>query len=266
MEIWNNQSYLSALATLFKLKGENVNVFSSFATKTALRGVRNLDEIYLSCQVNRKVFSYPLLLILGHSIANTTWNEQSKSLFWTLSCVLFFGSFRISEVLAKSENEFDPSSTLTWNDVLCCDEYIRFRIKSPKVFVQGGVTVDLFAIENQTTCPVSCMKRFKQVSSIKNKTLPVFMFNNGKLLTPHMFNKTFRELLSHSMGEDAKYFSSYSFRAAIPAALANHPNIASQEAVMGWGRWESKAYEKYTRLKFNKRKETFLSVCSIFEI
>jgi hypothetical protein len=180
---------------------------------------------------------------------------------------LFFGSFRIAEVLAKSENEFDPSRTLMWNDILCCDEYIRFRIKSPKVFVLGGVTVDLFAIKNQTTCPANCMKKFKQISSNIEKNLPVFMFNNGKLITPQTFNKTLRELLSHSLGDYAKYFSSsHSFRSAIPAALANHPNIASQEAVMGWGRWETKAYEKYTHLKFNKRKETFLSVCSIFEI
>jgi hypothetical protein len=75
-----------------------------------------------------------------------------------------------------------------------------------------------------------------------------------------------RNLLKPLFGEEAMYFSSHSFRAAIPAALANHPKIASNEDIMGWGRWDSKAYEKYTRLKQNKRKETFESIWEIINV
>jgi hypothetical protein len=94
-------SYISCLNTLFKLKNENTNVFSSYITKTALKGVRSLDEINVNCKRTIKVFSLPLLKILEHSIANLGWDEISKRIVWTLSCVMFFGSFRISELLSK---------------------------------------------------------------------------------------------------------------------------------------------------------------------
>jgi hypothetical protein len=70
-------SYISCLNTLFKLKNMNTNVFNSYITKTALKGVRNLDEINIICKRTRKVFSLPLLKILGHSIAMSGWDEIS---------------------------------------------------------------------------------------------------------------------------------------------------------------------------------------------
>jgi hypothetical protein len=259
-------SYISCLNTLFKLKNVNTNVFNSYTTKTALKGVRNLDEINANCKRIRKVFSLPLLKILGHSIANSEWDEMSKRIMWTLSCVMFFGSFRISELLSKYEYSFDPITTLLWGDVKFNVDSVRIILKSPKVYVQGGVSVDLFKIENQSFCPVNCLVGLRDCVQSAGQNSPVFMFKNGKLLTPSIFNRTLRELLKSELGHESEYFSSHSFRAAIPAMLAEHPNVASQEAIMGWGRWDSKAYEKYTRLKLNKRKETFNTICTLFSI
>jgi hypothetical protein len=258
-------SYINSLATLYKLKGCNTYIFSSFPTKTALKGIRNLDEINNVCQKPRNVFSIQLLKLLGHQIASSDWSENSKNIFWAAAVILFFGSFRISEILAKNESHFDPSVTLLWSDVVFMEDAVRIFVKLPKIFVQGGISVDLFQINDQGLCPVKVLKNlFKESTQIKYQ--PVFMFSNKKLLTPSIFNKTLRTLLEPIFFNDAKLFSSHSFRAAIPAALANHPKIASKEAIMGWGRWDSKAYEKYTRLKQNKRKETFNSIWNIINI
>jgi hypothetical protein len=259
-------SYISSLCTLFKLKDQNVAVFSSFKTKIALRAVRNLDEVKSKCQNSRKVFSFELLQILGHFIAISSWTENSKQVFWTAACVLFFGSFRISEILSKFENSYDPLTVLLWSDVKFLENSVRIFVKSPKIFKQGGISVDLFRIKNSSVCPVHLLTCLKQNSTTAKFDSPVFMFENSKLLTPAAFNKTLRILLQPVFGIEAQFFSSHSFRAAIPAALADNPNIASKESVMGWGRWDSNAYEKYTRLKFHKRKETFENICSLFKL
>jgi hypothetical protein len=254
-------SYVSSLSTLYKLKGCNTYIFQSFPTKTALKGIRNLDEINVVCEKPRLVFSLPLLKILGHQIAMSSWSTESKKLFWAAAVLLFFGSFRVSEILSGKEFSYDPLTTLLWSDILFSFDSVRIAVKFPKVFVQGGVTVDLFPLTDKSLCPIAVMKSLLSLNySVQNKAIPVFMFQNGKLLTPKQFNKSLRSLLEPIFENEAKFFSSHSFRAAIPAALSNHPMIASKEEVMGWGRWDSKAFEKYTRLKRNKRKETFENI------
>jgi hypothetical protein len=188
-------SYISCLATLFKLKDVNIAVFTSFKTKTALRGVRNLDEIKANCKKPRKVFSFELLQILGHMIAIADWNDDSKRVFWTAACTRFFGSFRISELLASSENFFDPLTTLLWSDISFFHDSVRIFVKSPKIFKQGGISVDLFKCKNSNVCPFTLLQSLKKSRAMQNPNDPVFIFKNRKLLTPAAFNKTIRDLL-----------------------------------------------------------------------
>ena len=54
----------------------------------------------------------------------------------------------------------------------------------------------------------------------------------------------------------------HSFRAALPSALANRPDIASDEDVKKWGRWDSGCFKKYTRLDPYKRRFIFNKVVS----
>jgi hypothetical protein len=95
---------------------------------------------------------------------------------------------------------------------------------------------------------------------------PVFKFKSGKLLTPNQFNKSLKELLSTVLNPKENQFSSHSFRAAIPAALAEHPALASKQELLLWGRWDSNAYLKYTRLQYEQRKITFNTICNLFNI
>ncbi len=61
--------------------------------------------------------------------------------------------------------------------------------------------------------------------------------------------------------------SGHLFRAGIPAALYNKPDIASESDVMSWGRWSSESYKLYTRLKLSTRKIIFDKImCAIMKI
>jgi hypothetical protein len=90
----------------------------------------------------------------------------------------------------------------------------------------------------------------------------VFRFANGKNLTQRIFSSTVVSLLERHVGCEAKKFSGHSFRAAIPSALANTPDLASNSDIMMWGRWSSDSYKSYTRLKHNARKAIFEKIVS----
>lgn len=258
-------SYVSSIRTLSDLQGNDTKLLYSNKVKSVLKGVRNMDETVSLCAAKRLAFSYPLLKLLGNSLLDSNWSEDELRIFWTLCCLLFFGSFRIGELLSFSEKKFDSLTTLLWGDVLCLKNSVRLFIRFPKIFSPGGITVDLFEFEDDSCCPVSTLKNLKKFKNIKESDMgkPVFMYNNGKLLTPAKFNSDLRSSLSLVLGEKSNLFSSHSFRAAIPTVLASHPDLANDSDLMNWGRWNSDCYKRYTKLKINQRKVTFTKICDI---
>jgi hypothetical protein len=64
-------------------------------------------------------------------------------------------------------------------------------------------------------------------------------------------------LLKSHLGNNSEKISGHSFRAGIPAAIANHPDLLSNDDVRKWGRWSSTSYLVYTRLKKTARIEIF---------
>lgn len=260
-------SYVSSIRTISDLQGSlNKDLYSN-KVKTILKGIRNLEESTNVSATKRLAFSYPLLRSLGNVILESNWSEEYIRIFWTLCCLLFFGSFRIGELLSFSENKFDSLTTLLWGDVLCLKNSVRLFIRFPKIFSHGGITVDLFEFNEGGCCPVEAIKNLRSFKKVTEQDLnkPVFMYNNGNLLTPAKFNSTLRSLLYKVIGEKADFYSSHSFRAAIPSLLSSYPNLASNSELMNWGRWNSDCYKHYTKLKLNQRYITFNKICSLLK-
>lgn len=257
-------TYVASLGTIQKIQKQNDIFTNSYTTKTILKGVRNIEAAEMSTKNERLVFTFPLLKILGHCIMKQDWATDSKRIFWAASTMLFFGSFRIGELLSNNEQSYDPLTTLLWEDIQQVGEALRIHVRFPKVFASGGVFVDIFPLKDVTICPVQCLKSLRK-SGVKDND-PVFKFGSGKLLTPAQFNKSLKDVLSLVLKPDENKYTSHSFRAAIPSALAENPMLASREELMLWGRWDSSAYMRYTRLKYEQRKQTFYSICSIFNI
>jgi hypothetical protein len=257
-------TYVSSLATLQKLMGNNQDFATSYLTKTVLKGVRNAKAVQTPKESSRLVFTLPLLKILGHCIMSQDWDPDSKRIFWAASTLLFFGSFRISEILSKNEYCYDPLTTLVWGDIIQVGEALRIHVKFPKVFSAKGIFIDLFPIDDVTICPVHCLKNLRL--NVKNQDEPVFKFGTGKLLTPTQFNKSLKDLLSIVLTPKENQLTLHSFRAAIPTALAENPDLASKQELQMWGRWDSNAYLKYTRLQYEQRKIPFHSICKMFNI
>jgi hypothetical protein len=250
-----------------RLKDERIEFENDFFINAMLKGARNVSLYTDPCHSTRFAMSFPLLKIIGHEIAISSWDPNSKNVFWTACCIAFFGSFRLGEILPKSEGT-EPE-TLTWNRVhFTAKNSAVINIKFPKVIRNStGDFVDIFEIKNSSFCPFSALKNLAETNQqnvLKNS--PVFQFKNGKNLTVAIFTRTMISLLEKHVGMQAKNFSGHSFRAGIPSALANTPNLASDSDIMVWGRWSSDSYKSYTRLKHNARHAIFKKIISMYEL
>jgi hypothetical protein len=94
-------------------------------------------------------------------------------------------------------------------------------------------------------CPV---RNLKALAKFANHEKNVFCFKDSRCLITVEFTCELRKLLRKVFGDVVANLSGHSFRAGIPAALCNNPEIASEEDVMCWGRWSSDADKLYTKL------------------
>ena len=254
LKISSIESYLSSVATILKLKGLNFDIFNSFIANTVLKGGKILELKNFNFKPSRKVKTLDILKIIGHEIVNSNWSNDSKRIFWTACSTMFFGSFRISELLSISDSSFDPLSCLLWKDVKFKKDSIIVHVKIPKSRNRQGDFIDLFKFVENSCCPVRALIGLKNHSALSSfPDQPVFSFDSGKLLTPSKFNDTIRSLLRPHLGNIAEEYSSHSFRAAISSALAKLPNLATEDEIKCWGRWESNAFKRYTRLRLDQR-------------
>ena len=248
------ESYLSSISTVLKLKNLRSDIFDNFISNIMLKGGKMLEIKNFVYKPTRKVMTLDILKIIGHEISNSGWSDDSKRIFWSVSCTMFFGSFRIGELLSMSDTQFDPLSCLLWRDIKFEKDSVLIHIKIPKARNLKGDFIDIFRFQDSSCCPVRALKGLKKFSAFsKDDNKPVFTFQSGKILTPVLFNKTLRTLLHKHFGSIADEYSSHSFRAAISSALAKLPHLASEDEIKCWGRWESSAFKKYTRLRIDQR-------------
>ena len=203
-----------------------------------------------------------LLKILGHLIAQESWSENAKTIFWGACVIAFFGSFRFGEILADTPFNFNPNETLLWDDVcFTTDDSILIHVKIDKNKMPQGSYIDLFKFEGHNCCPIAVFKRMQ--SYCKNKNMPIFQFENGRLLTPKLLNSTIQSLLFPVIGVSANLISGHSFRAALPSAMANDPLATKDVDIRNWGRWTSESYLLYTRLKLKQKKLLFEKISNV---
>jgi hypothetical protein len=247
------RSYISSIAFLHRLNNLDPSGCESFLTTIALQGAVNL-EFYNNMAKNvRKVMTLPLLRILGHQLASSQFSKFDIQIYWSACLLAFFGSFRFLELLPPNSSNFHENEALLWKDIAFKEDSVILKIKIPKSRAPQGELVDLFEISNCSVCPVKALKNLKsKLGQSLNLNSPVFKFEDGSFLTLPILNSMLYKMLSPIIGEEAHAITAHSFRAALPSALANSPDVASEADIRMWGRWDSSAYKKYARLKLMK--------------
>ncbi len=233
----------------------------NYICKTLIRSAENSQP---RKTVNRFVMTFPLLKLLGDCVAKTNWTPHTKQIVWTACTVAFFGSFRMGEILSPNENSFDINATLTWSDLKKQKLSWSVHLKSPKSRNKYGEFVNIFPFPGHNCCPFKALEHLSDISTNAiEKNLPVFMFDNRKLLTKQIFNSTVQNLLRKHLGEKANLIKGHSFRAGIPSLLARFPEMVSDKHILGWGRWSSEAYLSYTRLKYDQKLAIYEKIVNV---
>jgi hypothetical protein len=220
-----------------------------------LKGAKNLD-LYSSIAKNcRKAMSYPLLKILSHKISCESWSDFDKQVIWTVFTVAFFGSFRFGELLPQDKNAFNAKETLLWSDLRFKEDFVVLHLKVTKNKQAKGEYIDLFLQPDCDYCPFKALSRLSKMQKKSlAKNYPVFTLENGKFLTRDTINGILQKLLYPVLKEKAAHITGHSFRAAVPSILASRPDLATQNDLQMWGRWNTESFLLYTRLKVNQKR------------
>ncbi len=254
------KAYLSSINVAHNFRGVESHCSNVIIT-SMLKGAKNMSLYEGLARGTRKVMSYPLMKLLQHQIFNAEWSDDSKLVVWAASLAACFRSFRLGEILPKSEN-YNVEETLMWSDVKFRNEdSVIIHVKVDKCKNVAGSYIDLFKSDMLPICPVKTLLRLK-ACRVGSK-LPVFSFANGKMLTANCLVSTVRKLLEPLIGKYANMLCGHSFRAGIPSALAANPNAVSDIDIKNWGRWTPDSYLVYTRLKLKQKYALYSKILKV---
>ncbi len=81
-----------------------------------------------------------MIKLISHQLAGTDWPDTDKQAIWACCVVAFFTSARVGELLASRDSSFDPTATLTWDD-------IKFRADNSAI-----ITISYLSANPPTYC------------------------------------------------------------------------------------------------------------------
>jgi len=250
-------SYLAGVRQLHVVKGLDPPNMRSSLVKLVLKGIENRDGIQKrnGTKVGRLPMTMNMMLIFKHTITNSDIKRADKKLLWAVATVAFAGAFRSGEILSKHESTFDPDFTLlsrdvSWNLEATGKTVIHFCLKCPKESKTAAPTiVDLFQNDGPL-CPVKALLSWHKLRK-RELDKPLFRMENGTPLTGAKMNSFMSKFLDPYTDKSIGSFNTHSFRIGLASMLGSLG--FSDEEVKIAGRWSSRAFEAYLKLKRTKR-------------
>ena len=165
----------------------------------------------------------------------------SNIMTWAACCLAFFGFLRSSKFTVPSQYEYDGSVHLSVQDISIdsrsAPRMIRVRIN------QSKTGVDIYLGRTDTDiCPVKAIPPYLAIR--KNCPGPLFIQEDGKMLTWQMFSSIVKGILARLSLSEGNY-NTHSFR--IGAATAAMEAQIPEAHIKMLGRWRSDAYQLYIR-------------------
>jgi hypothetical protein len=233
------RQYLSDLKNFHLLGDMSTKHFDDFFLSSMLRGAENLSLYTNLTKQARLVMSFPLLKILGHEIASSSWSEVSKRVFWGACCIAFFGSFRMGELLSNNEHSYS-AETLTWDCITFTSKNSAvIQVRFPKNNKKGQTQfVDIFELKESSVCPFSCLKSLHDHNpTAVAQNWPVFSFSSTKFLSTQVLTKTLSPFSCRIWAKRQMICRvtplELVFRQPSPTTLANYPMMMFANGVDG---------------------------------
>ena len=111
-----------------------------------------------------------------------------------------------------------------------------------------GDIVEVFPVRDPTVDPIAAMEYFLDIRrKVHGEAfeVPLFLEENGQLLTKNKFNKILHALMDPLLKDERDSISGHSFRSGL-ATFMEAANM-SEEDIQAWGRWNSQAFRKYCK-------------------
>jgi hypothetical protein len=166
----------------------------------------------------------------------------------------------MGEILCDYTDCVDVTSSLLWKHVkFLSDSEILVFLPCTKTKKYNGDFVDIFALKNNTCCPVSALKMLMQLHidiGIFSLDQPVFSFGKKYFLTTRKLNSLLKELLRPWYDPDRDAISAHSFRGALANIMQENLDVFDKKDCQYVGRWASNAYTVY--LKQHRKERKFL--------
>ena len=253
------ENYLAGLRQMHICKGIDPPDMHSVLVKQVLKGLKNKN--LLDDRTKRKPQRLPMtksiMLLLKELIR--TWEETTpvRIMTWSICTLAFAGSFRIHELLCRTEKVYDPDFDLLWEDITKTApkdhtdrKRISIKLKCPKENKTGKSTiVDVFETKDHL-CPVRAFEKWESLARTQERN-PVFLRKDGKLMTGQKLNEVLRKLLRPHLDYKEGQITTHSFRAGIASLLAEKG--LSDEEIKSVGRWHSRAFEAYVKKPRTRR-------------
>ena len=158
--------------------------------------------------------------------------------FRAVCCALFFGFFRVSEVLGDERRGIKP---MRRSQVTRVGDSYHLRLLRSKCSDQPTV-VKISAQPSKHICPVYALERFMRLSSCSKGAL--FKDSSSRPLTTQRFRRQLSSVLQ-AMGKPPSRYPPHSFR--IGAATYAAAMGLSDAEIRQLGRWRSSAFLRYVR-------------------
>ena len=224
-------SMLSAISYNHKILGFSSPV-DSFPVKTALKGLRRSRV-----PDSRKPITLNLLMDLVRA-SKVVLDSTEWQCFSTVCCVLFFGFFRISELLGEERRQVKP---MRRSQAVRDGRSYRLLLTRSKTSDQPA-TVKLSAQNSKAICPVRALDTYLQ--QVPGKRGVLFRDGHSTPLTPQRFRRQLAVVLQ-SLGRPPAQYPPHSFR--IGAATHAAELGLSDAEIRHLGRWRSSAFLRYVR-------------------
>ena len=232
-------TYISGLSFFHKLHGWE-DFGEVFLIKKILEGCRR----FRSHKDERSPITFKLLAEICHNLPVICYDIYEAKMFKAAFTLAYFGLFRISELVSKSQ-------ICSTNALRLCDigltkggKALEVKLRVFKTNQLGAPTLLKIPCEqDDSVCPVCAMHEFLAIrASSYNGTL--FLHKDGSLVTRSQFTGVLAKCIKKCSSHNGVY-RSHSFRIGRATHLAamGVPGVA----IMKLGRWKSNAYLGYIR-------------------
>ncbi len=240
--------YLTVIRLMHLELGLSNPLEKNWVIDCLLKGIKR----QLGCQVTKKLPMTPEIILQVKSVLDLA--SARDVVFWSACLTLFFGMFRISNVLVRDKH-YVLGKHLARQDIQVGESGLVLIIRWSKTvqFREKCIKVPLPSIPNHPLCPTTAVLKALSLTygaAIQGPAFVVPTPSGFRSLTPDSFVSRLKSVM-YQLGYHSDSYSSHSFRrgAASWAFACGLPS----EAIQVLGNWKSDCYKEYLSIPFSSR-------------